>query len=197
MREGEVERFGDLPPGCADWAERYPDQLAGFDPDVVVVLTGPWDLSARRIGGSGPFIEPGEPAFDAYMRAEYEQAVDTLGATGASIVWLTTPCVSPQQEGYIPGFVVSRRERQHAILDDIARASDVRMSIFDLDEIACPGGNYDEAVGGLGGARFDGVHFTVESATWLASDHLAAVIDELAQPATDLTDADIAMAQGS
>ena len=197
MREGEIERFGTLPPGCADWAERYPDQLAGFDPDVVVVLTGPWDLSARRVGGSDTFLLPGDPTFDAYMRAEYELAVETLGATGASVVWLTTPCVAPKQEEDIPGFSVARRERQREILEEVADASLVRMSVVDLDPVVCPGGAYDETVGGLAGARFDGVHFTVDSATWLASNHLGWVIGQVARPVTAAEEAAIAMAQGS
>src|SRR5690606_30201367 len=97
-RGGELlDILGEVPDPeiCNGWGNRWRDQLEDFDPDLVVVLTGVWDLTDRKLPGSDQAAHIGEAAYDEYLLAEYREAVDLLSSEGAQVVWLTAPCVGP------------------------------------------------------------------------------------------------------
>jgi hypothetical protein len=63
---------------CKQVTDVWREQVASFDPDVVVVLSTRFDLQPRRLDGWAGPRAPGDPEFDRYLLAEYEQAVDVL-----------------------------------------------------------------------------------------------------------------------
>jgi peptidoglycan/LPS O-acetylase OafA/YrhL len=154
---------------CDDWRARWGRPLAEFDPDVVVVLTGLWDLADRRLPGSEEFHHVGEPAGDAYLVDEYVEAVDLLSAEGAEVVWLTAPCYS---EVIFPGPLAETNalepERQAWLNSEVLPAlvaERPQVELVDLAGFACPEGRFTPE---LLEDRFDGVHFTDEAALDIA-----------------------------
>lgn len=178
LRDGDILDLGPMPVGCTSWADFFAQHVQDFAPDVVVLHSGPWDLARRRFADEGPYIGPGDAVFDDYMREEYDAVVDTLTAGGASIIWVRSACVAPQLVHASEVFSAERRAIQDGILAEIA-ASDPRVHLFDLDAVACPGGEYDRTVAGVADARYDGVHFSPDSAAAIADQHLASLVHQV------------------
>ena len=83
LRQGEVD-IGQEPVVqeaiCNDWDTRWVQPIIEFQPNVVVLLTGAWDLLDRKIAGE--YYSPGTIAFDRYFLAELDQASQLLAAQG-------------------------------------------------------------------------------------------------------------------
>ncbi len=170
LSEGPSRSLAD----CDSWAERWSAQLEDFDPDVVVVLSGLWDLTERRLDEWHDFHSIGEPVFDRYLIGEYEAAAELLVSRGAQVIWLTAPCYAP---AIFPGPLAGTgalspdRQRQYnaRLLPDLADQG--RVQIADLAGLVCPDGSFTQDWGGLTSTRPDGVHFSEEAtdavAAWL------------------------------
>ena len=102
-RGGEVvQGQGAIPSApCDPFAERWASQLDDFGPDVVVVHTGLWDLTDRRLPEWDGFHHIGEPIYDRWLGAELDAAVEVLTSRGTSVVWLTSPCHDELDEGVL------------------------------------------------------------------------------------------------
>jgi hypothetical protein len=143
---------------CDRWPERWAAHVAEFQPDVVVVLSTIWDAIGRARPEWGGTRSPGDPEYEAARRADYDLAVDVLSAGGADVVLLTAPCLRG---------MTGQQVEEVAALNAVLRAT--RARVVDLDAIVCPGGAFAETLGGVAGARPDGVHFSDPGADWLAS----------------------------
>jgi peptidoglycan/LPS O-acetylase OafA/YrhL len=169
---GETRSFGASNSGmerCRAAARAWPANLKSFRPDVVIVLSSVTDVQDRRLPGATKFSSIGDPDFDAFLVAQYEQVVDTLSSTGARVVWMTPPCTALRASAGQPA-PYDTSNIQH--LDDtiVAKVARDRPKLvrFDLASILCPGGEPLESVAGVGELRPDGVHFSVEAALWFA-----------------------------
>jgi peptidoglycan/LPS O-acetylase OafA/YrhL len=157
-------------PTCDRWPERWAEQVADFDPHVVVMLTGLWDLADRKRPEWDGFHHVGEPIADEYLVSEYRAAADVLTAGGAQLVWLTTPCYS---ETIFPGPLAEtdalRPERTQwlnaEVLPQVASPS---VDVVDLAGFVCPDGTFTQTFAGLEATRPDGVHFSDEAAAAIA-----------------------------
>jgi peptidoglycan/LPS O-acetylase OafA/YrhL len=163
---------------CDDWRTRWGRPLAQFEPDVVVVLTGLWDLADRRLPGRDAFHHIGQPEADRYLVDEYAAAVDLLSSRGARVVWLTAPCYS---DVIFPGPLAEtnalRPERQQWLNAEVLPAlveERPEVELLDLATTVCPEGRFTPD---LLDDRFDGVHFTdeasMEVAEWLVPQVIA------------------------
>ena len=76
----------------------------------MIVLSSLADIQDRRLPGSSALSEIGDPAFDAFLVEQYENAVDVLSATGATVIWMTAPCTDLEADR---GAVHSVRQRTH------------------------------------------------------------------------------------
>ncbi len=153
---------------CLDWRATWKAKVDEFRPDVVVVLSGPWDLPDRKVPGHTDFQHIGDTDFDRWLLGQYQRAHDTFAAHGASVVWLTAPCVGTVWGGYaISGtgaFDNDRiRELNSTVLRQIAGTR-----VVDLYGLVCPGDEFLLDLGGVSGARPDGLHFVEEAALWVA-----------------------------
>ncbi|MGZ4678454.1 MAG: DUF459 domain-containing protein [Acidimicrobiia bacterium] len=147
---------------CADWGTRWPTLLDRYHPEVVVVLTTIWDISARQRDEWGPdYLNVGDPRFDQFVEGEWRQAVETLGSRGARVVWLTNPCA-----------------REDMLNDDLHYANAhyipalLSMSPVvkvDLASGVCPDGKFSDRIGPVAEGRPDGMHFSDPGADWVAS----------------------------
>jgi peptidoglycan/LPS O-acetylase OafA/YrhL len=162
-------------PVCDAWRDRWRAQLDDFDPDIVVVLSGLWELLDRRRPGWDQFDHIGSARFDAYLLAEYAEAVDVLASDGARVVWLVPPCYA---DVTFPGPVsqtgaLDPTRREHLVTDILPAlaAGHPQLELVDLAGFVCPNGTFTQSFAGLDTTRPDGVHFsdaaTVAIAEWL------------------------------
>jgi hypothetical protein len=156
-----------------------------FDPDVVVVHTGPLELVDRERPEWGRVLAPGAAEFDAWLVAELAAAADVLAARGAAIVWLTTPCTgpaSPQVPLYAIGSLDVRRilRFNHFILPALVKARPY-VRVFDLYARSCPGGRFTRTIPGTERRlRKDHLHYGAAGAIWVAETLAPVVLDAAA-----------------
>lgn len=163
VRGGEAKRLGEITQGaCEDWEPYLAEAVTAFQPDVVVALSGSWDFIDRRLPEWPDFLSYGDPVFDAHLVEEYRTATQSLGAGGASVVWLTTPCYE------LEGFGDDPRHLNDVLLPRVVESTpDVK--VVDLFARVCPGGRFTQELGGLSNVRPDGLHLSDVAADWVAA----------------------------
>ncbi len=169
---------------CGRGVDWWRVQLDAFRPDVVYVMVGIWDLRDRRLPEWTQVRAPGDPIFDEWLLGEFELAVDTLLSSGARIVWLTYPCISPDPgAGIVLGPLGNTAALDPArlahlnrvLLPELMKRRPGRIELVDIDARVCPGGVFRSEVEGVADARPDGVHFSLP-----AADRLATLLGPLA-----------------
>jgi hypothetical protein len=164
----------ELPPSaeCIDAVETWPDNIERFDPDLVLVLSGLRDAQDRDLEGDGTFAAVGTPALDDHLVDSYVAATDVLSAGGATVVWLSPPCV--RLLGGLGGevdedlFDPSRMVALRAVVDRAAAERPEVAEVYDLDAVLCPGGEFLASADGVEEIRPDGIHLSVDGSLWLA-----------------------------
>lgn len=172
---------------CDSWPDRLETDVDRFRPDVVVVLSGHWDLVERRLPGSDRLDAPGEPRFDDWLLSEYLLAVDIASSHGAHVVWLTAPCLGPEAahsplRGTAAIAPESLAHLNRVLLPRLAAARPHRVTLFDLFDRLCPGGKYVAQLPWSHDLRPDGIHIGKRASAKLAGD-----IIESTWPALGLT----------
>jgi peptidoglycan/LPS O-acetylase OafA/YrhL len=189
LRRGEIDmglQLYEQPGECDDWNGRWLANIDEFHPNVVVLLTGAWDLLDRKIDGN--WYSPGDVAFDRYFLSELDQATQLLASRGSKVVILTTPFFSrPELVGQTghdwPEYDPWRVDRINALYRDFLVAHPGRYTLIDLNEYVSPKGKFTDTLNGVY-IRDDGVHFTADGATYV-SRWLAPQLEAVAQlPAT-------------
>jgi hypothetical protein len=148
--------------GPADtlWPHLWAQDIAGYQPNVVMILVGRWEVTNRTYEGRWTNIE--DPAYAAYVKQQLEEAVAVAGSTGAHVVLLTAPCYDsgeqPDGDPW-PEDSASRLAIYNGIVKKVAAAS-AGTSLINLNALACPGGQYEQDINGVQVRRADGVHFT-------------------------------------
>jgi hypothetical protein len=153
-------------------------QVDAQHPNVVMIMAGRWEDSNQVIDGKDVHI--GEPAYDALLQADLEQAVRVVTSTGAYVMLLTTPCVDsgeqPNGQPW-PEDLTSRRLEYDHIINVVAAANPADAEVFDFGAEVCPGGRFESTIGGVRIRLGDGVHFPYDpsadgpvgpTARWLA-----------------------------
>jgi hypothetical protein len=171
----DVVRFEDE----CDWATIFPDLLESYDPTVVVLGTGIWEVVDRRLPGDDRLRSIGEPTSDRYFLAELLSAIDVLGSRGATVVLLTYPHVESGRGQGFTGLPESDPARIDRLNELILEAASLRPGVATVVDFggfvaAQPGGELDPAI------RSDGVHLT-ESFIPVVGDWLAPQVDGIAR----------------
>ncbi len=83
-------------PVSEQWPALWRGAIDQFRPNVVMVLTGRWEVMDRWLDGRWSHI--GEPAFDAAVKQSLEQAVQVAGSGGAYVELLTAPCFNSGEQ---------------------------------------------------------------------------------------------------
>ena len=153
-------------PACNDWPSRWAGYIDVFQPDVVVVLAGTWDVQDREVGGRR--MEFGSSQFGEFVRSEMEAAIHVLSSGGGRVVLLTTPHYQPPElalGGASARFDVARIDRLNGLYADVVKAHPQTATVIDLAAFV-------DGAGGAAALTGDGVHFTVKGgdqvARWLA-----------------------------
>jgi peptidoglycan/LPS O-acetylase OafA/YrhL len=162
---------------CSGWPLRWRKAVDEYQPSVAVVLVGAWDVVDHRINGD--VLSVGTQAWTAYMNQQLDTATDVLGARGARIVLLTSPCFARPESGLGGGIAersdTARVNDLNQVLRGYARGHAGRVSLVDLHGFLCPHGQYAATVRGVAARDPDGTHLSERGAKlvwrWL-SDQL-------------------------
>jgi hypothetical protein len=153
-----------VPQACSEWDTKWPETIASFDPDVVVVLYTVWEIEWRQLP-SGRWAIPGDPEFDRWQVSEYQTATDILTARGAQVLWLNTAC---------DGKAINRNDPYwiHDVktLPKFATSRSA-VHLVDMNHLMCPNGPPNPDFGTVHDVRPDGSHFSdaggLEVARWM------------------------------
>jgi peptidoglycan/LPS O-acetylase OafA/YrhL/lysophospholipase L1-like esterase len=154
---GVQDRPADACGTRSDWASR----LTMFQPDLVVVMFGAWDV--YDASWDGTWHAPGDSVWNAHYQANVTDAAQRLRASGANVVWLAPPCfaASPgsgdQDE---PWFDPARIDVLTNIYRSVAGGKGIRLTDI-TRKSGCP---VDLSV------RPDGVHYSDAGADRVAGE---------------------------
>jgi len=173
----DIVRFADR----CDWATLFPGLLDSYDPAVVVLGTGIWDVVDRRLPGDDRIRSIGEPVSDRYFLTELLSAIDLLGSRGATVALVTYPLIeSGRGQGFtgLPESDPARMERLNELIREAASLRPGVATVVDFGGWMAtqPGGGLDPSI------RSDGVHLS-EPFIAVTGDWLAPQVDVLARPA--------------
>lgn len=168
--------YGVVPEKC-NWGDRWAERVATGQPNVAVVQIGPWDVGDRRLAGDDTWRSLGDPVYDDFLLAEMTDAVDTLSAGGAQVLWLSAPPVGAGSLGdaqKIRGVaaIPERTARLNELIRELPALRPGKVRVVDL-------AGWLESTGEDLRLRPDGVHFSKETAIEVSERWLEqALIDE-------------------
>jgi peptidoglycan/LPS O-acetylase OafA/YrhL len=161
--DGSVFEGGELTPvdSACNWRERWPAELQLFQPDVVVMLVGAWDILDREVDGH--VVRFGSAEYDSSFLHQLDDATNLLASTGAKVVVLTTPFFSrPELVGETgrewPEYEPWRVDRINSLYRDFLENHPGRYRMIDLNRFVSPQGRFTDELNGQV-IRGDGVHF--------------------------------------
>jgi peptidoglycan/LPS O-acetylase OafA/YrhL len=168
---------------CNAWADRLPRSIAARLErygrlDFVVIQTGPWDVTDRRLPGDDTWRAPGDPVYDDYLRSELGELTDLVLDQGVRVVWLTAPHIEvgkeeePRPADPYPESDPARIDRLNEIIRGVvaSRSNAVVVDLAAYVDALPP--ELDDRV------RPDGVHFDIDQTASVAGDWLGpALVD--------------------
>lgn len=152
---------------ACDWSEEFAGVVAAYRPNVVLLVSGVWEVTDRRLPGDNTYRHIGDPLIDRYVLAEFLSAVDLLGSDGATVALALQPHVdSGRDQGFsdLPESDPARMDRLNEIFREIAELRPGVVRLIDVQQWTAdqPGGEMSPRV------RPDGVHFSDDSSQALA-----------------------------
>jgi peptidoglycan/LPS O-acetylase OafA/YrhL len=154
---------------CTHWQTLWAADVARSRPQVVGMVMGRWDICDHISDGHDVHI--GQPAWDAHLVAELEQAVDVFTVHGARVVLLTMPDIDAADEA--PGSAAYPENSQvrvdefNALLAEVARHDRSKVTLLDLNKELDPHGQFQLAIDGVTVRWADGVHISKAGGEWL------------------------------
>lgn len=162
------------PAACATNEGRRAASMRAADPDVAVVLVGPWEVADWYDDDLDRWRHVGQPDMDEILRERIRLMIDTLSSEGAVVYWLTSPRIQVGMRDGVPPAAARpvsnplRIQRLNTLVAEVAAEYPDVVEILDLAAYlrTTPGGEMDPSL------RPDGVHFTWDAAYEVASDWL-------------------------
>lgn len=171
-------------PACRDVIQRNRDELAQDRPNVILVVTGLWDVADRQFAGDTKFRRPGDPVFDDHVVFQYQRLIDLWRSHDLPVLWAKWPCIRPApllDGGPLPsGFDPARlRYLNERLLPRVA-AMNPSVHFVDLSRSLCPDGVFRAKTSDGKELRGpDGLHLGAEGGA-LARDQLLPELFRLA-----------------
>jgi hypothetical protein len=149
--------------GCANWPQTWQRLIDGFNPDVVEVELGRWEVSDRIIDGK--WTEIGQPAWDRVYSAELSEAIRILSSKGAHVVIFTLPYITQTTEAPngAPWDINQpvRTNEYNALVRRVVARFPGRASVIDLNRLLDPAGTYTSYLDGVRVRNPDDEHISV------------------------------------
>ncbi len=170
---------GDPDGRCIAWRDRWPRDVALWDPDVVVALFGGHETQDHRIDGQVFHFDA--PEGQSLALSELTDLRRSLTSSGARIVFLTSPYsiqawphpVDRARSGYNNRWI----DRWNDFLRESAAADPLHASIVDLNLLLDPEGTWTEAVNGVEVRAEDRVHVSDAGADLTAQWLIPQILD--------------------
>ena len=151
------------------WRTLWRDQVAQYRPDVVGLLIGRWDITDHL--DNGTVVHIGQPAWDAHLAQEIDQAVSILSSQGAKVVLFTMPYIDPprtEPDGAIyPENSPARVTEFNQILAGVAERRSKVVTVIDLNKMLDPHGHFQSVIDGVTVRWADGIHISEPGGEWL------------------------------
>jgi hypothetical protein len=170
---------GDPQGRCIPWRERWPRDVAIWQPDVVVALFGGHETQDYRIDGHVYRFDAPEGAGLAV--SELTAVREELTTQGGRMVFLTAPYtiqawqhpVDRPRSGYNDRWI----DRWNDLLRETAAADPVRATVLDLNLLLDPEGRWTEVVNGVEVRAEDRVHISEAGADLTAQWLIPQILD--------------------
>ena len=148
---------------CSGWQGTWKGLVDNYDPDVVAVELGRWEVSDRIVDGRWTRI--GEPAWDRLYSAELGQAIRILSSKGAHVVIFTLPYIaqtteSPDGSPWDVNQPVRTNAYNAVVRQTVAGYSKVA-SVIDVNRMLDPQGRYTAYVDGIRVRNSDEEHVSI------------------------------------
>jgi peptidoglycan/LPS O-acetylase OafA/YrhL len=140
-----------------------------YDPDVVVYLARSETLDTEL---DGTWQNLGDPTFDFWVEARFDQAITALSSRGAHVVLMTSPYfdTGDQSDGTPwPENQPARVVTDNQLLAMAAKVNRRTTSLYPLGSLLSPGNQFDKTVDGVQARCGDGVHLTVPGGEWVGA----------------------------
>lgn len=154
---------------CAGWQHVYKEAVDQFNPKVVLLLVGRWEVS-DHLEANGKISNIYQPEVQNQIENDLKTAISILSSKGARVVILSAPF-------YFTGYSKSHKlypedEPQRVlILNRIERhaaeLSANKATFFNLNTLVSVHGKYARIIKGVVLRDFDGVHFSLEGGLYL------------------------------
>jgi hypothetical protein len=150
----------ELNPSCAAWPQLLREVIDEYDPDVGVVMLGPWEMFDRQRNGV-QYQAGSQPLTDLLLK-QLETQRKIITSRGATELLLTTPCYDPPPTPHHEDQIwkdPARRAWLNGIWRQFAAAHPADVRLGNLGTFVCPGGKPRKATNGEP-LRMDGIHFS-------------------------------------
>ncbi len=154
---------------CTHWRPLWASAVAQTRPNTVGMLLGRWDICDHIY--KGKVVHVGQPAWNAHLYDEINQAVDTFTARGAKVVLFTMPDINAADEA--PGSAAypendqSRVNAFNGIVENVAAHRPSTVTLIDLNKKLDPHGSFQLSIDGIAVRWADGVHISKAGGEWL------------------------------
>ena len=159
------------------WPIQWQSAMSKNHPNVVVILAGRWEVVNRIYDGAWTNIL--SPTFASYVKKQLEFASNLVTATGANVVFMTTPCTdeTKQPDGAPwPEDDPARLAVYNGLVRQVAAEYPTTDSVVDLNAIVCPGGIYTPIYHGVIIRTPEGIHFTQQAGQILAPAFMPQIV---------------------
>ncbi|HUY86550.1 MAG TPA: SGNH/GDSL hydrolase family protein, partial [Acidimicrobiales bacterium] len=137
------------------WPLIWADDVSSFNPDVVLLSVGRWEVVNRFHNGQWTNIT--NYSFQEYLANQLSEAIRVLSTDGAHVVLVTSPYF---QSGNYAEDSPARVDEFNTILRKVATQYPSIVSVLDLNSQVDPNGRYASSIGNIQIRNSDGVHFT-------------------------------------
>lgn len=154
------------------WATAWRQMVRKYQPRVVLLVSGVWDLFDIEPPGAKHALVPGTPAWNTYYADTLQRAINVLGAGGARVVIPTVPYTASlaffTQLGKRSAFNPVRVRAANAVLREVISKNQRVATSPDLNKFLSPSGAYQPWLGNVKQMRTDGVHYSQQGADVVA-----------------------------
>jgi peptidoglycan/LPS O-acetylase OafA/YrhL len=152
---------------CRQWRTLWAHQVAQYEPDVVGLLVGRWDITDHF--DHGHIVSIGQPAWDAHLESEINDAVSILSSHGAKVVLFTMPYIDPTSSNGVtyPENSPQRVDEFNDIVKKVAAKRREVATVVDLNALLDPHGKFQPVIDGVTVRWADGIHISEPGGLWL------------------------------
>jgi hypothetical protein len=156
---------------CGQWPTLWTSCVDKYRPEVVGLLIGRFELADHIRNGKLVYL--GQPAWDAHLVSQLDQAIDIFAADGAHVVIFTFPYIDPPDEqpngDPWPENVPSRVDIWNQLLSQAASANPSTTTLINLNQMLDPDRHYTYTIDGIAvrWGNGDGIHVSKAGGLYL------------------------------